>query len=196
MRTGRVCGVVTALLASALASPAVALAMKEAGHGEHHAPGIGDLFFPAINFAIYGFVIVKYLVPALREYLRRRRESLLVEVRDATASLTAAEQAVADAKKRAGALAAERDSIRADLATAASRQAERLLAQAEEGGRRRLADAAVVAEQERRRALQGVRGELADLAVALAEKRIREALSERDQHEFVRRFLKDAAATQ
>ncbi len=55
-----------AALVAGLMHPAWSLA-TEAAHGEGHAPGIGDLLFPAINFTIFAFIVAKYVVPALRE---------------------------------------------------------------------------------------------------------------------------------
>jgi len=61
--------------------------------------------------------------------------------------LARAEQSVATSKARLASLKAEADGIREDLIAIATRQAARLIAQAEETGGRRLADASLVAEQ-------------------------------------------------
>lgn len=159
---------------------------------DHHAPALSELLFPAINFSIYLFIVVRYVVPAMREYLRRRRADMVEAQADASAGLARAEQALAASKARFAALKSEAEGIRQDLFAVATRQAERLTAQAEESGVRRLADAALVAEQERRRALGSVRAELASAATALAEQRIRAAITPDDQRTFVEQFLKDA----
>ena len=164
------------------------LAAEEAHDAHHegaHVASVTDLVFPAINFALFAVIVVKYVIPALREYLRRRAE-------DVTATITQAEALMASTRTRAQAVAAERASICDDLVTTATRHAERLRAQAEETGKRRLADAALVAEQERRRALGEVRAEVAALATELAESRLRGALSADDQRAFVEEFLEEA----
>lgn len=163
-----------------------------AGHAEHHAPSVTELLFPAINFALFAVIIVKYVVPALREYLRRRAHDIAAVVAESHTSLTDAEASIATVRTRAGGAADEREAIRQDVVTSAMRQAERLRAQAEETGKRRLTDAALVAEQERRRALHEVRAEIAALATDLAETRLRAVLSPDDQRGFVREFLKEA----
>lgn len=186
-RFGAACAVVTA----ALAHPAWIHA-SEAAHGEAPAPSIGELVYPVINFALFAFVIGKYVVPAMREYLRRRSEDIVGAVRESAAALAAAGQTLAAAKRRHATLASERESVRRDLVAAATRLAERLRADAVESGKRRIADAGLVADQERRRALDAVRAEIAALATEIAESRIRAALSADDQLAFVRQFLKDA----
>jgi len=171
------------------------LAAEEAHDAHHegaHVASVTELVFPAINFALFAVIVVKYVIPALREYLRRRAEDITVTLRDADAALAEAESLMAATRTRAQAVAADRASIQQDLVTVATRQAEELRAQAEETGKRRLADAALVAEQERRRALQEVRAEVAALATDLATSRLRGALSGDDQRAFIEAFLKEA----
>jgi F0F1-type ATP synthase membrane subunit b/b' len=148
--------------------------------------------FPAINFAIYAVLVVRYVVPALREYLRRRSSDLAAATAEAHTALTAAEESHRAATARHGAIAGECETVRRDLEVLANRQAERLQADAEVTGKRRLADASLVADQERRRAFDSVRAEIATLATEIAESRIKGALSDGDQRAFVERFLKDA----
>lgn len=173
-----------------LLAPVFAFASE--AHGKAHAPSIGELLFPAINFAIYAVIVVRYVIPALREYLRRRSSDVAAAAAEARAALSAAEEARTAAKTRRAAIAAECENVRRDLEIVANRQAERLQAGAEATGKRRVADAAVVADQERRRAFDNVRAEIATLATEIAESRIRSALSDSDQRAFVEGFLKDA----
>jgi len=169
-------------------------AAAEHGHdAEHHAPGIDSLLFPAINFTIYLFIFVRFVIPAMSEYLRRRHSDLIEAQAESNAALARAQQELAASKARLAGLKDEAEGIRRDLFTIATRQADRLKAQAEETGARRLADAALLAEQERRRAMAGLRSELADAASRIAEERVRSALTPDDQRSFVRQFLKEAS---
>jgi F-type H+-transporting ATPase subunit b len=184
-----------ALAGLAVTEPTVLSAAEEARDAHHegtHAPSVTELLFPAINFAIFAVIVVKYVIPALREYLRRRADDITAAITEASAALGDAEALMTSTRARAASVAAERASIQEDLVAAATRHAERLREQAEETGKRRLADAALVAEQERRRALQEVRAEVAALATELAESRLRAALSANDQRAFVEEFLKEA----
>ena len=187
-------------LAIAAPVPLVAIAgAAEHGAAEHHeaghhAAGVGDLLFPAINFAVYLVIVVRYVIPAMREYLRRRQADIVQAKAESEAALTQAERALAASKGRLAGLAAERDAIRQDLIAIATRQGERLKSQAEETGTRRLADASLLGEQERRRALATLRADLAKAAADLAQEKIRGALTAADQRAFVQQFLKEAAA--
>ena len=179
----------------------VALAAEEAGHhaaaahgAEHHAPSIGELLFPAINFAIFLVIVVRFVIPAMRDYLQRRHEETATAAREAADALAAAERSVGGVRGRLAAIATERETITRDLVAMATTQSERAREQAEVTGQRRVRDAAVLADQERRRALAEVRAETAARATALAEKRIRGALSPDDHAAFVRQVLEDAPA--
>jgi F-type H+-transporting ATPase subunit b len=164
------------------------------GHeaGDAHTPSVTELLFPAINFAIFAVILVKYVIPALREYLRRRADEVTTLATESRTALSEAEALIAATRARMTGVGAEREAIRRDLVDSATRHAERTLAQAEDTGKRRLADAALVAEQERRRALHDVRAEIAALATDVAESRLRATLSADDQRGFVREFLKEA----
>ena len=48
-------------------------------HAAHHA-GIADLLFPAINFTIFAYVIVRFLAAPIRELFRDRTERLRAEL--------------------------------------------------------------------------------------------------------------------
>jgi F0F1-type ATP synthase membrane subunit b/b' len=187
-------------VASPLAVTATAAAEEhhEAATGHeasgHHAPSIGDLMFPAINFAIYLVIIVRFVIPAMRDYLQKRDADIIQAAAESSAQLTRAQADLAASQARLAQLPKEADGIRQDLIAIATRQGERLKAQAEETGARRLADAALLAEQERRRALDAIRADLATAATRLAEGRIRVALTSDDQRGFVQQFLKDAVA--
>ena len=168
-----------------------ARAAEEAAHGGHHVPTVADLLFPAINFAIFAYIVGRFLVPAIREYLRRRRDEIVADVQAARSALNNAEHALASVRERLNVLEAEAEGIRNDLVAVATRQTERLHVSAEESGKRRLEDARLLAEHERRRDLQAIRGETAALATSIAERRIRAMLSPDDHRAFVRQLLED-----
>ena len=184
------------LTAIAVAQEHHEAAAEHAEHHEagHHVPALGDLLLPAINFSIYLVIVVRYVIPAMREYLRRRRAEVVQLEAESGAALTRAQADLAASKARLAGLKSEADGIRQDLLAIANRQAERLKSQAEETGARRLADASLLAEQERRRAFASLRADLAGAAAGLAEARIRGALTSEDQRTFVQQFLKDATS--
>ena len=174
--------------------PALLWASGGGGHGEHHhVPSIGELFFPAINFSIYLAIVIIYIIPAIRQYLSERHDQIVASATEAKSALTIAEQAAADARARLAQVDAECATLHDDLVNAATQQGERGRAEAQATGERRVKDAGLLAEQERRRALENVRAEIAAMAVGLAEDRIRKALGPDDQRTFVQQFLREAA---
>ena len=190
-RRWRLAGVMA--LVATMVAPALVWAAG-GGHGDHHhAPSITDLFFPAINFSIYLAIVIIYVIPAIRQYLSQRHQQIVESANEAKKALTDAEQAEAEAKQRLAGIDAECTSLRNDLVEAATQQSKRAREDAEANGQRRLKDAGLLAEQERRRALGNVRAEIAALASSLAEERIRKALGPDDQRTFVRQFLEEAA---
>ena len=192
-----------ALLWAIGGAPSIAVAAEPAADARHaaaehateheHVATVRDLLFPAINFAIYLVIIVRFVIPAMQDYLRQRRSDAVEAATQANDVLTQAERAVAANKQRLARVATEADQIKQDLLAIATRHGERLVTGAEESGVRRLADARLMAEQERRRAVEAIRSDVATAAVGMAEQKIRTMLTPADQRSFVEQFLKDAA---
>ncbi|MEB2283363.1 MAG: hypothetical protein B6D46_06320 [Polyangiaceae bacterium UTPRO1] len=187
---------VTSITAATASDPAPSQEVAaERGHAaEHHEAGLDQLFFPAINFTIYLFIIVRFVIPALREYLRRRHSDIMRSQSESKASLSRAQEKLLASKERLAVLKDETDAIRRDLLAIATRQAERLRVQAEETGARRLTDAALLSEQESWRAMEKLRSSLSLATSRLAEERILNALTPDDQRSFIQQFLKEASA--
>src|SRR5688572_7953521 len=60
------------------------------GHGAAHAPEIGDVFLPLINFILFAFLIWRFAWPAIRANLSARREVVQSTLGEAERSLAAA----------------------------------------------------------------------------------------------------------
>jgi F-type H+-transporting ATPase subunit b len=157
-------------------------------HGAHE-PGIGDLLFPAINFAIFAFVAVRFLGGPIREYFRERTERL----RD---GLEAGKRAQQQAQELQARLASDmrdlpqlQERLKADLLATARETRAALLAQGRHAAERIRADAALVAEQEGQAARRAVRAEIVEEAVRQATIVVRETVTPDDQARFVREFV-------
>ena len=57
-----------------------------AAEGEHHGPSINDIWFPVVNFIIYAFIIVKFALPLIRDFLKTRREEVVAKIAQASKS--------------------------------------------------------------------------------------------------------------
>jgi F0F1-type ATP synthase membrane subunit b/b' len=160
-----------------------------------HEPGIGDLLFPAINFAIFAFVLVRYLAGPIREYFRERTERL----RDGLqAGKRAHEQAAslrAQLDQDLRDLPAVRERLKADLLDPAEEARVTLLAQGRQAAERIRTDAALVAEQEAQAAERAVRAEIVEEAIRQATAIVREQVTADDQARFVRDFVESARGT-
>lgn len=162
-------------------------------HGVHHDPSIGDLLFPAINFALFALLAWRMLGGPIREFFRARTERL----RDA---LTAGSRARAEAdtlratiERDLAELPAVTERLKADMRETATRQRDEVLAQASRLATRLREDAKLLAEQEVAAARRAVRAEAGDEAIRRAIELVREAIDASDQDRFVRDFVATAS---
>lgn len=166
-----------------------------AEHGAHHVPHVGELFLPALNFALFVGLLVWKLRGPIVEYFRERTE----RIRDALAAGTKAraEAAALEAEiaRDLAELPAVTQRIRADLRAAAEGERDSLIAQGRRTAERLRADAKLLADQEARAAMREVRREVADEAVREATALVRGALGPDDQARFVREFVQSAGAS-
>ena len=164
-------------------------------HGATHAgPGLGDLFWPTLNFAIFVFVLVRFLRGPVVEYFRART----ARVREA---LQAGSRARAEAAALRATLARDieqlpalRQRLRDDLRATAEVQAEGLLAIGRRAAERIRADARLLAEHEVASARHVLRAQTIEEAIQQATTLIRRVLQPEDQHRFVRDFVAGAGA--
>ena len=86
-----------------------------AAEGEHHGPSINDIWFPVVNFIIYAFIIVKFALPLIRDFLKTRREEVVAKIAQASAKKQAAEALVRDYRSKLAGLGKEVQSLQAML---------------------------------------------------------------------------------
>lgn len=173
-----------ALLLTALwAAPAAA--------AEEHAPAIGQLLFPLINFLIFVYLLKRYALPFARDYLKSRREQVIAALKESGESKQRAEALVRDYNGRLQRLDQETKEIRDALKAEGEREKTRLLAQAEESAARINADADFLADQETKLARQQLRREIARAAQASAAKLVQDNLTAADRRRMVEEFLSE-----
>jgi len=156
-------------------------------HGAHH-PGIGDLLFPAINFAIFAYVLVRYLAGPIREYFRERTDRLRSGLLAGKRAQQQAHDLQAQLEKDARELPGVLERLKADLLSTAGEARAALLAQGRQAAERIRADANLVAEQEAHAAERAVRAEIVEEAIRQATTLIRDNITSDDQTRFVREF--------
>jgi F-type H+-transporting ATPase subunit b len=167
----------------------VAQAWASAAEAEHHAPSINDIWFPLGNFLIFAFIIVRYALPLVRNFLQSRRDAVLETVREATAKKQHAEAIVQDYKERLAGVEQEIQSIAASLRAEGEKEKAKLLSDAQALAVKIGEDARFQADQEVRVAKQKIREEMASQAEARARELVQNNLSSTDQGRLVGDFI-------
>lgn len=166
-----------------------------AGGAEHHAPPISDVIFPALNFLIYAFIIVKFAFPLVRSFLQSRREEVIQVIAQASAKKQQAEALVREYKTKVAGLDKEVQSILASWREDAEREKAKLLSEAQSLALKLKEDAQFLGEQEVKIARQQIRDEMANQAEAMAEELVRRHFTPADQSRLAAEFIQDIGQT-
>lgn len=160
-----------------------------AGGGEHHAPPVSDVIFPAINFLIYAFIIVKFVFPLVRGFLRSRREEVVSVITQASAKKQQAEALVREYKTKLAGVEEESAAILASWCEDAEREKGKLISEAQSMAAKIKEDAQFLADQEVKIARQKIREEMAGEAEAMAEELVRRHFTAADQNRLATEFI-------
>jgi F-type H+-transporting ATPase subunit b len=160
-----------------------------------HAPTIGTLIWPAINFTIFAALLVRGLSGPLREFFRARAERLQEELAAGDRARREAEELRAELAKDLADLPALRARMKADLRATAERERDQMLAQARATAERIRTDAKLLADQEVATARRLLRDEMIAETMQVATAVVREAVAPTDQDRFVQEFLGSAGAS-
>jgi F-type H+-transporting ATPase subunit b len=170
---------------------AVTAAWASAAEAEHHAPSFNDIWFPVVNFLIFAFIIKRFAVPLLRDYLRSRREEVVSTLETAAESKRRASALVQDYRWRLAHLDEQVQSIQSALRAEGEREGAKLLQDAEASARKIKADASFLAEQEVKMARQQLREEIAAQAAGEARELIQRNMSPADQSRLFEQFIQN-----
>jgi F-type H+-transporting ATPase subunit b len=166
-----------------------ARAWASAAEAEHHAPSINQIWFPLGNFLIFAFIIVRYALPLVRDFLQTRRDEILARLKEAAAKKQQAEAVVRDYRQRLARLDQESQSMHASFREEGERERANLVREAEILAAKIKADARFLADQEVKVARQKVREEMAKQAEATARELVQRHLSSSDQGRLVEDFV-------
>ena len=154
-----------------------------------HAPSISELLFPLLNFLLYAFLIKRFALPLVRDFLRSRRQGVVTSIQEATESKQKAEAIVQDYKARLARLDQEVQTIHSALRAEGEREKIKLLQEAERLAAKIKDDAAFLADQEVKVARQKIREEMANEAEVTAKELIQRNFSSADQGRLVEDFI-------
>ncbi len=166
-------------------------AWASAAAGEYHGPSIHEIWFPLGNFLIYAFIIVRFGLPAVRNFLQSRRQEVVVTLEQASAKKQQAEAFVKEYRTRLAGLDKEAAVILASLRQDGELLKSKLLEEAKLSAAKINEDARFLADQEFNMARQQLREEMAARAEAAAREMARRQLSAPDQDRLVQNFIQN-----
>ena len=173
-----------------------ALWAAEEGHGAQggHDGGGSQLLvlaFYAINFVLFVLVLRRYALPAVRESLRRRRDTIVQALSEAKRAKEEAENLRREYEQKLAGLAAEQERLRAQALEAAEREKGRALEEARRMAERIQTEVRLVAQREVEEARRLLRQEVAEQAVRIATELIRTRLTATDQSRLLQDFVRE-----
>jgi F-type H+-transporting ATPase subunit b len=177
----------TALVIVALCAR-VALANEE---GHHDAAGIpwGTLTLSTVNLLLFLWVLGRYVVPAVRNWVRERRVRVVGDLEAAAAAKAEALRLKAEWEARLARLDQTIEEMRAQALQDAERERQRILAAARKTADAIRRDAERAAAYEVRRTQELLRAELVRQALHAAEAQARSRWTAADQERFIADFL-------
>lgn len=176
-------------LASATLAP-VALASEAAE--EHHAAGVPwlTLVFSTINLGIFLWILARFVLPAVRSWVRERHDRVIQDLAAAAAAKADAERLRAEWQARLAHLQETVEELHAQARRDAERERERILAAARAAAEAIRREAERTAAYQVRQAQQQARNELVRQALQMVEQNVRAQWTAVDQDRFVADFLK------
>lgn len=157
--------------------------------GEHHPSSIHDIWFPLANFLIFAYILKRFAVPVVADYVRSRRQEVLSAMARAAEGKERAQALLADYQRRLERVEDEARSIQVLLTADGERERSKLLAEAETMATKIKEDARFLAAQEVKLARQLIRQEIGEQAAAGARELILRHMSATDQARLVQQFI-------
>jgi F-type H+-transporting ATPase subunit b len=184
------------------AAEADAEAAEHGEHGEHEPLTLRSIFTghealqfwgAVVNFALLVYLIRRMAKKPLQNYLSQRRESIESGILEAAEVKRKAELAFNEYTERMKTLDRELAKLRQDIAQAAERDRERIVAEALVTiARLKLETEALVGRQSEQLEQQ-IRREVVEAAAAAAAKAVREASTPEDQTRLAEAFARELA---
>lgn len=187
-----------ALVATALplGLAGVALAAEEAHSGAHpQAAGIQfwPLFYATVNLLIFLWVLARFALPAVRNFVRNRHTQIVEALESAAAAKAEALKLQAEWETRLAQFEQSVQEMRLQARRDAERERDRILAAAHKTAEAIRKDGELAAAYELRRTQELLRAGLVQQALRIAEDTARTGLTAEDQQRFVADFLKQVA---
>ncbi len=155
-------------------------------------PDFGLIVWQILIFLVVLFVLSKFAWTPIVNGLNARESSIEEALRSAEKAKNEMAQLKAENEKLLAEARKERDVILKDATAAANKLREEAREQASQDGARIIADAKAAIEMQKNAALAEVKDQVAKLSVQIAEKILREKLSDdKAQKEYVSKLVND-----
>jgi F-type H+-transporting ATPase subunit b len=155
-------------------------------------PEWGELVFGLVTFAIFYFVVARYVVPRLEQIFAERTAAIEGGIAKAEEAQAQAAAALEEYRQELQGARAEAARIREDARAEAAQIGAELRQRAQEDAARITAGAQQQIEAERQQAMVQLRADVGRLAVELASRVVQESLADdARQQRVVDRFLAD-----
>jgi len=159
------------------------------GLPEDPMPLIKDFLWRVLNLAVLIWLLVKFAGKPVKEYFAGRREMIQKGVKEAQEAKAAAEKIYREYQEKLAGLDGELKAIEERAQLEAEREKERMLRETEELVVKLQQQARQMADQEVASAKRQLRTEAAQVALEVAEKLVKENVTEADRQRMVEKYL-------
>ena len=168
-----------------LAFVSLAFGAEEATHGAEWK----EWLWKILNFAILVFILVKFLGKPFKNFLRQRTELIEKTLNEAREAKELAAKALAEVEERLKSKDKEIQDIISISERSAKAEYDQLIKQGEEMRDKVVAQAKSNIDFELKAAIDAIKSEAVEIAMELAEKKIKDRLSEEKQLRLIEESL-------
>jgi F-type H+-transporting ATPase subunit b len=176
------------VIAVCVAQTAIVYAVSE--EGGHHGEDWKEWLWKIINFAILFIVLVKFLAKPMKNYFQKRTELIEKSLQEASEAKELAQKALAEVEEKLSLKDREIEKIIASARHAGETERDILIEQGNEMSERIGQQAKMNIDLELKDAKAALRAEASELAVKLAEKKIRETMTEAEQLKLIEESIR------
>jgi F-type H+-transporting ATPase subunit b len=154
--------------------------------------GPGLMIWTLVIFGITLFILKRYVFGPVGQAIEKRRADIAASIEEAERSRDEATSLLEDYKTRLAEARREADALRQQGRVDGERQAQEIIASAQQQRERVLADAEQQISAEARAAASGLRDDVATLALMAAEKVSRRSLNDDDHRRLIEEAIDEA----
>lgn len=167
----------------------VSVSLAFGAEGEGHGAEWKEWLWKILNFAILVFILVKFLGKPFKNFLKQRTELIEKTLNEAREAKELAAKALAEVEERLKSKDKEIQDILSISERSAKAEYDQLIKQGEEMKEKVIAQAKTNIDYELKAAIDRIKAEAVEIAMELAEKKIKERLSETEQIRLIEESL-------